>query len=100
MLVAHAIRLNGLRLVPAMAALELLAVVPLVLSTAAYARGPLALVSAVRYTTPLFVLLLTILLNGLRAGLVPDQPSARSPLRRAALTAGILAGVLMLRVKA
>jgi hypothetical protein len=56
-------------------------------------------VSAVRYTTPLFVLLLTVLLNGLRAGLVPDRAAARSPLRRAALTAGILVGVLMLRVK-
>jgi len=54
----------------------------------------------VRYTTPLFVLLLTVLLNGLRAGLVPDQAAAGSPLRRAGLTAGILAGVLMLRVKA
>ena len=100
LLVGHAIRLNGPRLLPAMAALELLAVVPLVLSTVAYARGPLALVSAVRYTTPLFVLLLTVLLNGLRAGLVPDQAAAGSPLRRAGLTAGILAGVLMLRVKA
>ena len=100
LLVAHALRLNGPRLLPAMAALELLAIVPLVLSTVAYARGPLALVSAVRYTTPLFVLLLIVLLNGLRAGFVPDQAAAGSPLRRAALTAGILAGVLMLRVKA
>ncbi|HKV44373.1 MAG TPA: DMT family transporter [bacterium] len=97
-LVGRSLRARGVALLGGMAALELLAIVPLVLSTMAYGRGPLALVSAVRYISPLFVLALTGLLNRLHAGLVPDREGAGPFPRRAALTVGILAGVVLLRV--
>ncbi len=80
-----------------MAALELLAIVPVLLSTIAYARGPLGPVSTIRYTTPLFVLGLTSILNWLRPNFVPDESGRSSLFRRIALTVGILAGVAMLR---
>jgi drug/metabolite transporter (DMT)-like permease len=96
-LVGRSLRARGAVLLGGMAALELLAIVPLVLSTMAYGRGPLALVSAVRYISPLFVLALTGLLNRLHAGLVPDRDGTNPFPRRAALTVGILAGVVMLR---
>jgi drug/metabolite transporter (DMT)-like permease len=96
-LVAQALRAQGPILLPGMAALELLAIVPLLLSTIAYARGPLGPVSTIRYTTPLIVLGLTFLLNWLRPNLVPDDSGRSSLGRRVALTAGILAGVAMIR---
>src|SRR5438445_115426 len=94
-LIGRVLRTRGGIVLPGMAALELLAIVPLVLSTIAYALGPLALVSAVRYTTPLFVLVLTVALNRLWAGVVPEPSGRGSVLRRAALTIGIRARVLM-----
>src|SRR5438105_3640718 len=96
-LVLSALRAQGPVLLPGMAALELLAIAPLLLSTIAFALGPLGLVSAVRYTTPLFVLGMTGLLNGLRPGLVPEPGGRGHLLRRVLLTVGILAGVVMLR---
>ena len=96
-LVVGALRAQGPVLLPGMAALELLAIVPLLLSTIAFALGPLGLVSAVRYTTPLFVLGMTGLLNWLRPGLVPEPGGHGHLLRRVLLTVGILAGVVMLR---
>jgi len=96
-LIGRVLRTRGGIVLPGMAALELLAIVPLVLSTIAYALGPLALVSAVRYTTPLFVLVLTVALNRLWAGVVPEPSGRGSVLRRAALTIGILGGVVMMR---
>ena len=96
-LVLGALRAQGPVLLPGMAALELLAIVPLLLSTIAFALGPLGLVSAVRYTTPLFVLGMTGLLNGLRPGLVPEPGGRGHLLLRVLLTVGILAGVVMLR---
>jgi uncharacterized membrane protein len=95
-LIGQTLRTRGTVLLPSIAALELLAVVPLLLSTVAYGRGPLALVSAVRYTTPIFVLGLTFMLNRLWPDLVPDRPGNHL-LRRLALTVAILAGVMMLR---
>lgn len=95
-LIGQALRIRGAVVLPGMAVLELLAIVPLVLSTIAYALGPLALVSGVRYTTPLFVLVLTLALNRLWAGFVPEPPGRGGVLRRAALTAGILGGVVMM----
>jgi drug/metabolite transporter (DMT)-like permease len=97
-LLARSLRANGLILLPGMAALELLAIVPLLLSTAAYARGPLGPVSAIRYTTPLFVLGLTVVLNRLVPNLVPDGSGTRNFLRRVVLTVGILAGVVLIRL--
>jgi len=97
LLVARALRTQGPVLLPGMAALELLAIVPVLLSTIAYARGPLGPVSTVRYTTPLFVLGLTGLLNWVRPNFVPDESGRSTLFRRAALTVGILAGVAMIR---
>lgn len=96
-LLAGALRANGLVLIPGMALLELLAIVPLVLSTVAYARGPLGPVSAVRYTTPLFVLGLTVTLNRIHRNLVPEGARSGSLLRRVVLTVGILTGVILIR---
>ncbi len=96
-LVARALRAQGPGLLPGMAALELLAILPLLLSTVAYALGPLGPVSAIRYTTPLFVLGMTGLLNRLRPGLVPEQDGRSSLPRRVMLTVGVLTGVVMLR---
>jgi len=96
-LLARALREQGPGLLPGVAALELLAIVPLVLSTVAYALGPLGPVSTVRYTTPLFVLGMTGLLNRLRPGLVPEQDGRGSLLRRVMLTVGVLTGVALLR---
>jgi drug/metabolite transporter (DMT)-like permease len=96
-LLAGALRANGLVLLPGMALLELLAIVPLVLSTVAYARGPLGPVSAVRYTTPLFVLGLTVILNRIHRNLVPEGARSGSLLRRVMLTVGILTGVILIR---
>ncbi len=96
-LLAASLRANGPILLPGMALLELLAIVPLLLSTVAYARGPLGPVSAIRYTTPLFVLGLTVMLNRLMPGLVPDASGTHNLLRRVALTVGILAGVVLIR---
>ncbi len=97
LLVARALRAQGPVLLPGMAALELLALVPVLLSTIAYARGPLGPVSTVRYTTPLFVLGLTALLNWAWPNFVPDESGRSTFFRRAALTVGILAGVAMIR---
>lgn len=96
-LVAGSLRANGLGLLPGMALLELLAIVPLLLSTLAYARGPLGPVSAVRYTTPLFILGLTVILNRIHHNLVPEDARGSSLLRRVALTVGILIGVVLIR---
>ena len=96
-LLAGSLRANGLILLPGMAVLELLAIVPLLLSTVAYARGPLGPVSAIRYTTPLFVLGFTVALSRLVPNLVPDASGTHNLLRRAVLTAGILAGVVMIQ---
>src|SRR5438309_9645232 len=71
-LVGGALRAQGPVLLLGMALLELLASVPLPLSTIAFALGPLALVSAVRYPTPLFVLGMTALVHGRRPGRGPD----------------------------
>ncbi len=97
-LLARSLRANGPLLLPGMAALELLAVVPVLLSTVAYARGPLGPVSTIRYTTPLFVLGLTVALNRFQPNAVPDDAGGHNLLRRVALTVGILAGVVMIRV--
>ena len=96
-LLARSLRANGPLLLPGMAALELLAIVPVLLSTIAYARGPLGPVSTIRYTTPLFVLGLTVALNRFRPLTVPDDSGGRNLLRRVLLTLGILAGVVMIR---
>jgi drug/metabolite transporter (DMT)-like permease len=92
-----ALRAQGPILLPGMAVLEALAVVPLLLSTIAYARGPLGPVSAIRYTTPLFVLALTVAVNWARPDFVPDDSAAHTLLRRVGLTVGILTGVAMVR---
>ncbi len=97
-LIFQALRTQGPRLLPGMAALELLAIVPLVLSTIAYARGPLGPVSTIRYTTPLLVLGLTALVNWMRPQFVPDDSGQRSLFYRVALTVGILAGVALIGV--
>lgn len=97
-LLARSIRANGYVLLPGIAALELFVTVPILLGVAAYARGPLALVASILYTTPLFVLVFTVLLNRLHPGLVPERTGRRSLLERATLTTGILAGAMMLRV--
>lgn len=96
-LLAASLRANGLVLLPGMAALELLAIVPLLLSTVAYARGPFGPVSAIRYTTPLFVLGLTVVSNRLVPHLVPGDSGTRHLVRRVLLTVGILAGVVLIR---
>lgn len=96
-LLAGSLRANGRALLPGMAVLELLAIAPLLLSTVAYARGPLGPVSAIRYTTPLFVLGLTVALNRGRRNFVPDDSGSRDLLRRVVLTVGILAGVILIR---
>lgn len=96
-LLTGSLRANGLILLPGMAVLELLAIVPLLLSTVAYARGPLGPVSAIRYTTPLFVLVLTVVVNRLVPHLVPDDSGTRHLVRRVVLTTGILGGVLLIR---
>jgi drug/metabolite transporter (DMT)-like permease len=97
-LIYQALRTQGPRLLPGMAALELLAIVPLVLSTVAYARGPLGPVSTIRYTTPLLVLGLTALVNWMRPQFVPDDSGRRNLFDRVALTVGILAGVALIGV--
>ena len=97
-LIFQALRTQGPRLLPGMAALELLAIVPLVLSTIAYARGPLGPVSTIRYTTPLLVLGLTAFVNWMRPQFVPDDSGQRSLFYRVALTVGILAGVALIGV--
>lgn len=97
-LIFRALRTQGPKLLPGMAALELLAIVPLVLSTIAYARGPLGPVSTIRYTTPLLVLGLTALANWMRPQFVPDDSGQRSLFYRVALTVGILAGVALIGV--
>jgi drug/metabolite transporter (DMT)-like permease len=97
-LIFQALRTRGPRLLPGMAALELLAIVPLVLSTVAYARGPLGPVSTIRYTTPLLVLGLTALVNWIRPQFVPDDSGRRNIVYRVALTVGILAGVALIGV--
>lgn len=96
-LLVHSLHVNGLRLLPGMALLEALAMLPLLLGVAAYARGPLALVSTIVYTTPLFVLVVMVLLNTLRPGFVPERPAQSSLLHRVVLTIGVLCGVIMLR---
>jgi len=96
-LLAGSLRANGLVLLPGMAVLELLAIVPVLLSTVAYARGPLGPVSTIRYTTPLFVLGLTVALNRVQPNFVPHDSGSRNLLRRVVLTVGILAGVIMIR---
>jgi drug/metabolite transporter (DMT)-like permease len=97
-LISQALRAQGPALVIGMAALELFAIVPLVLSTIAYARGPLGPVSTIRYTTPLLVLALTGLLNWLRPTFVPDDSGGRGLARRVVLTVGILIGVILIRM--
>lgn len=92
------LRINGLRMIPGVAALELFAIVPQILAVIAYDSGPLALVSTLLYCTPFFVLVSTRLLNILRPGLVPVKAGAQSFWRQLALIAGVLVGVIMLRL--
>jgi uncharacterized membrane protein len=95
-LLVRSLRANDPVLVTGVAALELLVMVPMLLGTTAYARGPLALVSTVVYTTPLFVLLFTIVLNQFVPGLVPEHPRSRPVGQRFALITGVLLGIAML----
>jgi drug/metabolite transporter (DMT)-like permease len=88
---------RGRRVVPGMAVFEAIAMIPLVLSVLAYSLGPLALVTAVLYSTPLFVLLLTTLMNRLRPGFVPERAGQLGLGARFVLIAGALIGVLFLR---
>lgn len=92
----HGLKLNGRRIIVKMAAYEGFVMVPLLLSVMAYSQGPLALVSAILYSKPFFVLLLTFFLNRLRPGLVPERASGQSLFRRGALILGVVSGVVML----
>lgn len=96
--ILESVRINGPRVVPGTAALEIFAIVPQVLSVIAYGLGPLALVSTLLYSTPFFVLIVTRLLNLVRPGLVPVKAGAHSFGRQLTLIAGVLVGVIMLRL--
>jgi uncharacterized membrane protein len=95
-IIGNSIRVNGLRVVPAMAIYEIIALQPVFLGVIAYSLGPLALVSTVLYTTPLFVLVFTLFFNRVHPGLVPER-TGQSLLTRVVLTAGVVAGVILLR---
>jgi len=91
------LNMHGPVIIPAMAVFEVIAMIPLVLSVLAYSLGPLALVSALLYSTPLIVLLFTTLINRMKPGTVPERPGQMSLAVRFVLIGGILVGVLLLR---
>jgi drug/metabolite transporter (DMT)-like permease len=92
------VRINGFRVVPGVALLEIFAMIPQLLAVIAYGLGPLGLVSTVIYSTPFFVLILTQLLNVVRPGFVPVKSGGASLGRQMALITGVLIGVVMLRL--
>jgi drug/metabolite transporter (DMT)-like permease len=96
--IGHSVRVNGLRIIPGIALLEVVAMVPQLLGVIAYGLGPLALVSTIIYSTPFFVLIFTQVLNTLRPGLVPVKTGAQSLGRQAVLILGVMVGVILLRI--
>ena len=92
------VRLNGLRVIPGIGLLEVVAMIPQLLAVIAYGLGPLGLVSTIIYSTPFFVLVFTRVLNVVRPGLVPVKAGAQSLARQMVLIAGVLVGVLLLRI--
>lgn len=87
---------SGLRVIGIVAVIEVLALVNLLLITAAYDRGPLALVSASQSTVPLFILVLTGLVNHRRPGLVPVKGNGQSGWMNLILCAAIVLGVFLM----
>lgn len=87
---------SGGKVIWLVAIVEIFALVNLMTITAAYARGPLALVSATQSTVPLFILALTGMLNRLRMGTVPVKPGGLTAAARLALSAGMIGGVYLL----
>lgn len=95
-ILGHSLSINGLRVIPAMFLYEIMAMQPVVLGVIAYSLGPLALVSTALYTTPLFVLFFTVLINRIYPGFVPER-AGHGLSSRIVLTLGVIAGVIMLR---
>lgn len=91
------LKTHGWTIVPAMALFEVIAMIPLMLGVLAYSLGPLALVSALLYSTPLFVLIFTTLINRTKPGLVPERPGQMGLPVRFLMIGGVLVGVLLLR---
>jgi hypothetical protein len=96
--IVGSVRINGLKVVPAIGLLEVVAMIPQLLGVIAYGLGPLALVSTIIYSTPFFVLIFTRALNILRPGLVPVKATAQSFGRQLVLILGVLVGVILLRI--
>lgn len=96
--IGQSVRINGLRIIPGIALLEFVAMVPMVLGIIAYSLGPLALVSTIIYSTPFFVLIFTQVLNSLRPGLVPVKTGSQTLRRQAVLILGVMVGVILLRI--
>ena len=77
---------------------EFFALINLMLITLAFSLGPLALVSATQATLPLFILVFTFLLNRIWKGVVPTRDNKLSLSFKLLLSAGIVAGVLLLYI--
>lgn len=90
------VKRHGPRVILMVAAVEMFALMNLMLVASAYASGPLALVSATQSTVPLFILALTAGVNRLRPGLVPVKNNGLSAWVKLGLCAGIFLGVYLL----
>jgi drug/metabolite transporter (DMT)-like permease len=98
-LVWQPVKAQGPKVLALIAGIELFALLNLILITAAYARGPLAFVSAAQSAVPVFILALTGMLNRLRPGAVVVKPNGLPPLAKIVLSGGLVCGVLLLTVR-
>ncbi len=93
------IKQNGAWVIRMIGIIEVFALLNLMLITAAFDRGPLALVSATQSTVPLFILTLTALANRFWPGLVPVKDNGLSLWIKLILCAGIFVGVYLLLIR-
>lgn len=96
--VVNPIRTAGFKIIGMAGLVEIFALVNLILMTLAFSLGPLALVSATQATLPLFILIFTVLLNRVKAGLVPTRDAGVSLKFKVLLGLGIVLGVLLIYI--
>ncbi len=89
---------GGFKIIGLAGLVEIFALVNLILLTLAFSLGPLALVSATQATLPLFILVITLLLNQIHKGMVPTTETGVSNKFRFLLGGGIVLGVLLIYV--
>jgi uncharacterized membrane protein len=90
---------NGWKVIALVGGLEIVALVNMLLLTAAFATGPFALVSTTQSLAPLFIVLLTGLVNTVFVGLVPVRDTSLKTWHKLFLGFGCLVGVYLLAVQ-